>query len=584
MSQTFQCPNCGAPLDYDGGFDPVIPCPYCKSTVVVPAELHTGHPESSIFTIPAGANLAMDNLLQPEQMARLREIGQLVRQGQKIEAIKLYREVFGTGLKEAKDAIDQLAAGKAIVITNSSVQTTQESPFPAQNAQIEGEIRQILQDGGKIAAIKRYREIFNCGLAEAKIAVEFFEKYGHLPLPSSPIWRFIVSGVLNASGKDPSLAQVISLAQSGQTEAAIAQFQQSFNTSPAEAHQAVKSLNQSASVTVGPPITITPSSLDASSKRALKTAAGVTGGFSCLWVLFIAGFIILTVFVPVFLAFTSSGGPLEGVWARYNPFAFARVVQSFGGEGSGPGLFDDPRLIAADPAGNVFVADYSDGRVQKFDASGKFLFLWNLGEDSYLNGLSSDRSGNIYVLNRGQIWKYDGSNGKPLGQLASGEDQDFDAMAATLDGGLVAAANSEDILRFNSDGQIVFSLADSGISLSGNPESITDMAVDGVGNIYLLGDDTSTIYKYAPDGHLLAHFGSEGDEPGQLHYPVTIAVDGQGRIYISDFKGIQVFASDGRYLGQFNVQGFAHGMDFTDQGNLWVVTNKLLVSQYKIVK
>jgi ribosomal protein L7/L12 len=584
MSQTFQCPNCGAPLDYDGGLDPVIPCPYCKSTVIVPAELHTGQPESSTFTIPAGANLAMDNLLQPEQIARLREIGRLVRQGQKIEAIKLYREVFGTGLKEAKDAIDQLAAGKAIALTNTSEQSSQDSPFPAQNAQVEAEIRQILQNGGKIAAIKRYREIFSCGLAEAKIAVEFLEKNGHLPMPSSPIWRFIVSGVLDASGKDQSLAQVISLAQSGQIEAAIAQFQQAFNTSAAEAHQAVQSFNQSASVTVSPPVTISASGLDASSRRALKTAVGVTGGLSCLWVLLIAGFIILTVLVPVFLAFTSSGGPLEGVWARYNPIAFARVVESFGGEGSGPGLFDDSRLIAADPSGDVFVADYSDGRVQKFDSSGKFLFLWNLGEDSYLNGLSTDRSGNVYVLNRGQIWKYDGSNGKPLGQLASGEDHDFNAMAAALDGGLLAAANSEDILRFNSDGQIVFSLADSGISLSGNPESIIDMAVDGVGNIYLIGDDTSTIYKYAPDGHLLAHFGSKGDEPGQLHYPATLAVDGQGRIYISDFKGIQVFANDGRYLGQFNVQGFAYGMDFTDQGNLWVVTNRSKVFQYKIVK
>jgi ribosomal protein L7/L12/outer membrane protein assembly factor BamB len=584
MSQTFQCPNCGAPLDYDGGLDPVIPCPYCKSTVVVPAELHTAQPESSTFTIPTGTTLALDNLLQPEQIAHLREIGRLVRQGQKTEAINLYRELLGTELKEAEDAIEQLAAGKAIALTHSSVQTSKDSPFPVQNAQVEAEIRQILQDSGKIAAIKRYREIFNCGLMEAKIAVEFLEKNGHLPMPSSPIWRFIVSGVLDAGGKDQSLAQVISLAQSGQIEAAIAQFQQAFNTSPAEAHQAVQSFNQSASVSVSPPVTISTSGLDASSKRALKTAAGVTGGLSCLWVLLIAGFIILTVFVPVFLAFTSSGGPLEGVWARYNPVAFARVVESFGGEGSGPGLFDDARLIAADPSGDVFVADYSDGRVQKFDASGKFKFLWNLGDNSYLSGLATDRSGNVYLLNRSQIWKYDGSNGKPLGQLASDGARSFDAIAATLDGGLVAAANSEDILRFNSDGQIVFSLADAGVALSGKPESITDMAVDGVGNIYLIGDDTSTIYKYAPDGHLLAHFGSEGDETGQLRSPATIAVDGQGRIYISDFKGIQVFATDGRYLGQFDVQGFAFGMDFTDQGNLWVVTNKPQVFQYKIVK
>jgi ribosomal protein L7/L12/sugar lactone lactonase YvrE/DNA-directed RNA polymerase subunit RPC12/RpoP len=582
MSQTFQCPNCGAPLDYDGGSDPVIPCPYCKSTVIVPEELHTAHPGSSFFT--TSASMAMNNLLQPEQIERLREIGRLVRQGQKVEAANLYREIFGAESQEAQDAIDQLAAGKAIAITHTSQQPTQDNAFLAQEAQAETEIRQILQTGNKIAAIKRFREIFNCGLLEAKTAVEFLEKTGHLPDPSSPIWHLVVSNAPGASEKNQSLAEVISLAQSGQLEAAMAQFQQAFNTSPTEAHRAVQSFNTTTSVTVSPPVTITPSSMDASSKRALKAAAGVTGGMSCLWVILIAGFFILTIFVPVFLALTSSGGPLEGLWARYNPIAFARVVESFGGEGSGPGLFDDPRLIAVDPAGDVFVADYSDGRIQKFDASGKFKFLWNVGDDSYLNGLGADRSGNLYVLNRGQIWKYDGSNGKLIGQLTNDGERSYDALAATLDGGVVAAANSEDILRFNSDGQVVFSLADAGVALSGKPESINDIAVDGVGNIYLIGDDTSTIYKYAPDGQLLLRFGSEGDEPGQFKAPETIAVDGQGRMYVSDFKGIQVFATDGRYLGQFDVQGFAFGMDFTDQGELWVVTNKPLTTEYKIVK
>jgi ribosomal protein L7/L12/outer membrane protein assembly factor BamB/DNA-directed RNA polymerase subunit RPC12/RpoP len=573
MSQTFQCPNCGAPLDYDGGSDPVIPCPYCKSTVIVPEELHTAHTGSSALTTSVG--MGLDNLLQPEKIAHLREIGRLVRQGQKVEAVNLYREIFGAELKEAQEAIDRLAAGKAIAITHTSQQSSQEKPFPAQDAQAEAEIRQLLQNSGKIAAIKRYREVFNTGLLESKVAVEFLEKNGHLPNPSSPIWHLVVSDAPGASEKNQALAEVISLAQSGQLEAAIAQFQQAFNASPTEAHQAVQSFNTS---------TITPSSLDASSKRALKTAAGVAGGMSCLWVILIAGFFILTVFVPVFLALTSPGGPLEGLWARYNPVAFARVIASFGGEGSGPGLFDDPRLIAVNPAGDVFVADYSDGRVQKFDASGKFQFLWNTGDNSYLNGLGTDRSGNVYVLNRGQIWKYDGSNGKLLGQLASDSERRFDALATTLDGGLVVAADSEYILRFNSDGQVVFSLADAGVALSGKPESINDIAVDGLGNIYLIGDDTSTIYKYAPDGQLLARFGSRGDEPGQFHAPETIAVDGQGRIYISDFKGIQVFATDGRYLGKFNVQGFAHGLDFTDQGELWVVTNKPLATEYKIVK
>lgn len=36
------------------------------------------------------------------------QLGELVRNGQKIEAIKLYREQTGVGLKEAKDYVDRL--------------------------------------------------------------------------------------------------------------------------------------------------------------------------------------------------------------------------------------------------------------------------------------------------------------------------------------------------------------------------------------------------------------------------------------------------------------------------------------------
>lgn len=38
MLDTFNCPNCGAPLDNHGS-DPVVRCPFCNSSVVVPKKL-----------------------------------------------------------------------------------------------------------------------------------------------------------------------------------------------------------------------------------------------------------------------------------------------------------------------------------------------------------------------------------------------------------------------------------------------------------------------------------------------------------------------------------------------------------------
>jgi hypothetical protein len=53
------------------------------------------------------------------------------------------------------------------------------------------------------------------------------------------------------------------------------------------------------------------------------------------------------------------------------------------------GLLDDPGTLAVDASGNLHVADLSDGRIQKFDPSGKFMFLWNVGADSYIASLTA---------------------------------------------------------------------------------------------------------------------------------------------------------------------------------------------------
>ncbi len=44
-----------------------------------------------------------------EQGPNLAEVFALVRQNRKIEAIKLYRQLTGTGLREAKAAVDRLS-------------------------------------------------------------------------------------------------------------------------------------------------------------------------------------------------------------------------------------------------------------------------------------------------------------------------------------------------------------------------------------------------------------------------------------------------------------------------------------------
>ena len=44
-----------------------------------------------------------------------------------------------------------------------------------------------------------------------------------------------------------------------------------------------------------------------------------------------------------------------------------------------------------------------------------------------------------------------------------------------------------------------------------------------------------------------------------------------GAFYVADFKGVQVFDANGRYLNTIKLKGAASGLAFNDKGELFVV-------------
>jgi ribosomal protein L7/L12/outer membrane protein assembly factor BamB len=89
----------------------VVECPFCGSSVVVPESLRAG--QTAPTTSPAQTF---------EQAEALAQIMAQLQAGRKIEAIKLYRNLTGQGLKESKDAIEQLERGQPIVIHSGPAQ------------------------------------------------------------------------------------------------------------------------------------------------------------------------------------------------------------------------------------------------------------------------------------------------------------------------------------------------------------------------------------------------------------------------------------------------------------------------------
>jgi streptogramin lyase len=132
----------------------------------------------------------------------------------------------------------------------------------------------------------------------------------------------------------------------------------------------------------------------------------------------------------------------------------------------------------------------------------------------------------------------------------------------------------DDIVRFNAQGNVVRTIRAAVSTPADRSELNTRVAIDGRGNIYALGEFTNSVFKFSPEGKFMNRFGSSGSQPGQITAANSIAVDGKGRVYVGDIKGIQVFDSEGRYLTVFKPDGVAFGMVFNDRNELLVVARK----------
>jgi ribosomal protein L7/L12 len=112
------------------------------------------------------------------------QVRELVAKGNKIAAIKLYREITDLGLKEAKDAVEAIASG-APVVTSTPIQSGLQNDML-----LEDRIKRLLAERKKIEAVKLYREANHCGLKEAKDAVDLIQaemrRDGYSNMPTAP--------------------------------------------------------------------------------------------------------------------------------------------------------------------------------------------------------------------------------------------------------------------------------------------------------------------------------------------------------------------------------------------------------------
>lgn len=107
--------------------------------------------------------------MAPLTESQTKQIVTEIRQGRKIQAIKLMREFTGFGLAEAKDAVERMEA-------EGSARPSSDSATPPQGNSLAKPVVDALLAGRKIEAIRLHRQRTGLGLKEAKDEVEAYAK------------------------------------------------------------------------------------------------------------------------------------------------------------------------------------------------------------------------------------------------------------------------------------------------------------------------------------------------------------------------------------------------------------------------
>ncbi len=132
MYVTFQCPSCFRNLQYENGDTPFQVCRHCKGKIIVPS--------TAVHQVEIEAEKPTEYVLREQKDLKLAEIQNELNAGRKIEAIKNFRETFGSDLKTAKEAVDRLEANQQVEISRSDLRENysalQENMSPTTSQQL----------------------------------------------------------------------------------------------------------------------------------------------------------------------------------------------------------------------------------------------------------------------------------------------------------------------------------------------------------------------------------------------------------------------------------------------------------------
>jgi hypothetical protein len=245
------------------------------------------------------------------------------------------------------------------------------------------------------------------------------------------------------------------------------------------------------------------------------------------------------------------------------------------------GQFIQPRGIAVDTAGNVYVIDAggsSPGQIQKFDADGNFITMIganNDNPDGFITGyrITVDTSGNVYAtdgatertsnlvkkFNSGGTFQFAfGGRGSGNGQFANPGPA---GVAVKSSGEIyVADPGNNRVQKFSSTGTFVSAIGSSG-SGDGQFSNPVGIAIDSAGNLYVADTGNNRIQKFNNADTFVTKWGTSGTGNGEFAGPNGVAVDNAGTVYVADIGNnrVQLFSTSGTFVEVVGSAGSGDG-------------------------
>jgi YD repeat-containing protein len=259
-----------------------------------------------------------------------------------------------------------------------------------------------------------------------------------------------------------------------------------------------------------------------------------------------------------------------------------------GSEGVAKGQFEHPVAASLDSAGDIWVDDKNNGRLEKFSASGSFLAEYGSkgsGNDQFSNAWAmaiAQSTGNVYVAdtgnNRVEELNSGGTFVRTFGTEGAGRLNEPDGVAVDPSGDVwVSDYVNNRLVEFSATGEFMREVGTAGTG-NGQFKGPEGIAVSE-GSLYVVDNGNDRIEQFSLSGAYLNQFGKKGSGPGELNEPIAIASNPtSGNLYVSDLGNhrIEEFSPAGRFLTDWETWSKPHtvayptGLAIASSGELYI--------------